>query len=112
VRWLSSRTTQFGIIAGRLYPRRIALEGKVSAKVKVRDITETAFPIVDQKNSVDECIAIMTAESVRYLPVMDNGKLSGLVSMDDLVNAKVDDQKFQIDELVKYFRGTRWYVPC
>ncbi len=97
-----------GIITERLYSRRIALKGKVSGKTKVRDIMETMFPFVDHKNSIDECMAIMTAESVRYLPVMDEGRLSGLVSMGDLVSAKVDDQQFQINELVNYFRGTRW----
>lgn len=67
----------------------------------------TGFAYVTSDRTVEECMAIMTAERVRHLPVMDDGSLVGLISIGDLVKSIIEDREFVIGQLTNYITGTR-----
>jgi len=94
-----------GIITERLYARRVALEGKTSPNVLVGDIMDRNVICVRPEQSVEECMALMTGKRVRHLPVLEGGKVIGIVSIGDLVKSIIDDQKFVIDQLEHYVHG-------
>ena len=94
-----------GIITERLYARRVALKGKTSPHVLVKDIMSRDVICVRPEQSVDECMAVMTGKRFRYLVVLENGKVMGIVSIGDLVKSIIGDQKFVIDQLAHYVQG-------
>jgi len=96
-----------GIITERNYAREIVLKGKTSRGTVVRDIMSTKVDCVRPDQSVEECMAIMTARAVRHLPVLEHGRLIGIVSIGDMVNSVIDDQKFIIEQLEHYVSGDR-----
>ncbi len=96
-----------GIFTERHYARDVFLKGRPSPKTVVRDVMRTGFAYVTPDRTVEECMAIMTAERVRHLPVMDGGNLVGLVSIGDLVKSMIEDREFVIDQLTNYITGVR-----
>jgi len=96
-----------GIITERHYAREIVLKGKTSPRTLVRDIMTTKVSVVRPDQSVDECMAMMTARAVRHLPVLEGGRLVGIVSIGDMVNSIIHDQKFLIEELEHFIHGDR-----
>jgi len=99
--------TLVGLITERHYAREIVLKGKTSPRTLVRDIMSTKISCVRPDHSVDECMAIMTARAVRHLPVLEGGRLVGIVSIGDMVNSIIHDQKFLIEELEHFIHGER-----
>ena len=93
-----------GIITERHYARNVILKGKTSPATPVRDIMERHVVIAQSGQSVDECMAIMSEERVRHLPVFEGRKPIGIVSIGDLVKSTIGDQKFLIDQLEHYIR--------
>ena len=96
-----------GVITERHYAREIALKGKTSQETLVRDIMSTKVFCTRPDQSVQECMAVMTARAVRHLPVLDHGQLVGIVSIGDMVNSVIGDQKFIIEQLEHYIHGDR-----
>ena len=96
-----------GIFTERHYARNVFLKGRSSPTTVVRDVMRTGFLYVTPERTVEECMAIMTVERVRHLPVMDDGNLVGLVSIGDLVKSIIEDREFVIDQLTSYITGTR-----
>ena len=96
-----------GIFTERHYARDVFLKGRSSPTTVVRDVMRTGFAYVTPDRTVEECMAIMTAERVRHLPVMDHDNLVGLVSIGDLVKSMIEDREFVIDQLTNYITGTR-----
>ena len=96
-----------GIITERHYAREIVLKGKTSPGTLVRDIMSTKVVCVRPDQSVEECMAIMTARAVRHLPVLEHGRLVGIVSIGDMVKSVIGDQKFVIEQLEHYIHGDR-----
>jgi CBS domain-containing protein len=94
-----------GIVTERDYARNVVLKGKTSPATPVRDIMETQVVIARPEQSVDQCMALMTEKRVRHLPVFEENKLIGIVSIGDLVKSTIGDQKFLIDQLEHYIRG-------
>ena len=94
-----------GIITERIYAREIALKGRTSAQTSVRDVMSTNVICVRPEQSVEECMAVMTAKTVRHLPVLERGRIVGLVSIGDMVNSIIRDQEFIIDQLEHYIQG-------
>ena len=88
-----------GIIAERHYAREIVLKGKTSPGTLVRDIMSTKVICARPDQSVEECMAVMTARAVRHLPVLEHGGLVGIVSIGDMVKSVIGDQKFIIEQL-------------
>jgi CBS domain-containing protein len=94
-----------GICTERDYARKIALEGLSSRETPVREIMTARVMYVRPDQSTEECMSLMSDNRVRHLPVLDNGKVVGLISIGDLVNEIASEQKFTINQLVHYISG-------
>ena len=95
-----------GIITERSYARNVILKGRASPNTPVRDIMTKPVPCLQPEQSLEECIAFMVEKRVRHLPVRDDGKIIGMISMGDLLRTLIGDQKFVIDQLEKYIHRT------
>ena len=95
-----------GIMSERDYARKVILHGKSSKETLVKDIMSSMVIYVNTSLSVEECMALMINKRIRHLPVIDNGRLSGIISIGDVVNAIIDEKEFLIDQLVNYITGT------
>ncbi len=91
-----------GILTERDYARKIVLMSKSSKDTPVRDIMTAKVMFVRPEQTSEECMSIMTENRLRHLPVMDQGKLVGLVSIGDLVKDVISEQKFMIEQLEQY----------
>lgn len=96
-----------GIITERDYARKVVLMARSSTKTVVREIMSTSVMYVHPGQTSEECMALMTEHRLRHLPVVVKGKLSGLISIGDLVKDIISEQKFTIDQLEHYIIGDR-----
>lgn len=96
-----------GIISERDYARKITLMSRSSRDTLVRDIMTPEVMYVRPENTTEECMMLMTENRLRHLPVMDGGKLLGLVSIGDLVKDIISEQQFIIEQLEHYISGQR-----
>jgi len=96
-----------GMVSERDYARKIVLIGRSSKETPVRDIMTCPVMYVGPQQSTEECMALMTEKRVRHLPVLDNGKLIGLISIGDLVKDIISEQNFLIEQLQYYITGDR-----
>ncbi|MBA2241810.1 MAG: CBS domain-containing protein [Chthoniobacterales bacterium] len=94
-----------GIISERDYTRKVMLRGKRSRETLVREIMSTQLTTVDSKEGVDDCLRFMTEKRVRHLPVVDEGKLRGVISIGDLVKHVISVQSATLDHLERYISG-------
>ena len=94
-----------GIFTERLYSRNVFLKGRSSPETPVRDIMRTHVICARPEQTVEQCMAVMTEKRVRHLPVMDDERLVGIVSIGDLVKSIIADQKFTIEQLELYVGG-------
>ena len=96
-----------GILTERDYARKIALLGRTSALTLVRDVMTKSVMFVKSAQTSQQCMALMTDHRLRHLPVVDDGKLVGLISIGDLVKDIISEQQFTIDQLEHYITGNR-----
>jgi CBS domain-containing protein len=94
-----------GIMSERDYARKIILHGKSSKETLVKEIMSSMVIYVNTSLSVEECMALMINKRIRHLPVIENGNLSGIISIGDIVDAVIDEKEFVIDQLVHYITG-------
>jgi len=94
-----------GILTERDYARKVALAGRSSKDSPVRSIMTADVVCVPPSRTVQDCMGLMTERRVRHLPVVENGRLVGLVSIGDLVKAQIDEQEFTINQLKNYIAG-------
>lgn len=94
-----------GVISERDYTRKVALKGRLSKETKVREIMGSPLITVTPEHTVDECMHLMTERRIRHLPVMNDGKVAGIVSIGDLVNYVIKAQSATIDHLEGYISG-------
>ncbi|MNM47683.1 Hypoxic response protein 1 [compost metagenome] len=94
-----------GVISERDYARKMVLKGRSSAGTPVRDIMSSPVITVDSRQSIEDCMGIMTDSHLRHLPVVENEKLLGLLSIGDLVKSAIAEQADLILQLERYIRG-------
>jgi CBS domain-containing protein len=91
-----------GILSERDYARKMILHGKSSHDTAVKEIMTARVICVQPNRTTDECMALMTEKRVRHLPVIENDKLTGVLSIGDLVKETISDQQFMIKQLESY----------
>ena len=96
-----------GILSERDYARKVILLGKTSRETLVSEIMTTTVVMVEPTWTADQCMALMTDRRVRHLPVVQEGRLVGIVSIGDVVRAVVDEQQFTIASLESYITNGR-----
>jgi CBS domain-containing protein len=94
-----------GILSERDCVRKVDLQGRTSQNTKVADIMTTKVLYVESSQSLDECVAIMIDKNIRHLPVYEDSKLIGIISVRDALKEMVDYQKFMISQLEHYITG-------
>lgn len=94
-----------GIISERDYARKVILRGKSSSSTPVKDIMTDKVYYVSPKTTAQECLALVTQQSIRHLPVLENDKLVGLISIGDVVKSIIGEQETTITQLSEYITG-------
>ncbi len=91
-----------GIVTERDYLRRVTLEGRTDRDTAVGEIMSAPLVVVNPGTSIDECMAVMTDRRIRHVPVAEDGKVIGVVSIGDVVKFKSKQQSFEIQYLTDY----------
>ncbi len=91
-----------GIVTERDYARKVIIKGRSSKSTQVREIMTTDVFTAAPDQTVNECMTTMTERRIRHLPVIEDGKLAGLISIGDLVQAIISDQQEEIQQLEQY----------
>ncbi len=94
-----------GIVSERDYARKVILQGKSSRDTPVQDIMTDRVHYVGPEQTVEECMALMTAKRIRHLPVLAESRLAGVVSIGDMVKAVISAQEIRIQQLESYITG-------
>ncbi len=98
--------TLAGIFTERDYARKVALKGKSSKETVIGDIMTRDLITVRSESSIDECMELMTGKYIRHLPVVDGGKLTGIISIGDVVRSIIQEQKSIIGHMEQYIAGS------
>jgi CBS domain-containing protein len=93
-----------GIMTERDYSRKVILKGKNSSDTTVSEIMSTDLPSVSPTDSIEHCMELMTSKNIRYMPVFENSKLVGIISMSDVVKQTILTQRETIDHLQNYIQ--------
>jgi CBS domain-containing protein len=94
-----------GVFTERDYTRKVALQGKKSKETQVREVLSSKIISVTPHHTVEECMKLMTENRVRHLPVLENDKVTGIVSIGDLVNWTISAQDAAIAQMEQYIAG-------
>jgi CBS domain-containing protein len=94
-----------GILTERDYARKVVLAGRSSKESAIRDVMTREVLCVPMERTIDECLALMTDKRVRHLPVVESERVVGLVSIGDLVRARIAEQEHVIEQLQQYIAG-------
>src|SRR5689334_22839440 len=94
-----------GVFSERDYARKVILKGKASRDVAVREIMTSPVLYVRPEQTIEDCMALMTDKRVRHLPVLEDERLVGVISIGDVVKAIIAEQEFLIEQLQNYIRG-------
>ena len=94
-----------GILSERDYTRKVILKGRSSDTTRVEEIMTANVVVVSPRTKTRDCMAIMTEKNIRHLPVVDEGRVVGMVSIRDIVSDIIADQDFTIEQLEHYISG-------
>jgi CBS domain-containing protein len=97
--------TFIGIFTERDYSRKVILKGRHSSNTLVGEIMTTDFPSVQLKDSVEKCMQLMSLHHIRYIPVIEQGKLVGIISINDVVTETINNQQETISQLQHYIQS-------
>ncbi len=95
-----------GIFTERDYARKVILKGKSSRETPIEDIMTGKLITVTTNTTIDDCMKLMSGNFIRHLPVVDDDKVIGLVSIGDLVRHIIQEQKFIIENMENYIAGS------
>ncbi len=94
-----------GIVSERDYARKVILLGRSSADTPIWQIMSSPVTTISPEEEIHRCMEIMTEQRIRHLPVVERGKMIGIISIGDLVKAVIDEQQQTIDQLERYIAG-------
>lgn len=94
-----------GIMTERDYSRKVILMGRHSSDTPVGEIMTKDFPSIKQTDTVEVCMQLMSDKHIRYLPVIENGKLEGIISINDVVTETISNQEETISQLQTYIQS-------
>src|SRR4051812_41614863 len=94
-----------GIFSERDYTRKVILKGRSSDTTRVEEIMTANVVVVSPRTKARECMALMTDKKIRHLPVVEEGRVIGMVSIRDIVGDIIADQDFTIEQLEHYISG-------
>jgi CBS domain-containing protein len=94
-----------GIFSERDYARKVALKDKSSSDARVSEIMTSKVITINTKHTIDQCMQIMTDKHIRHLPIVDDQKVIGLISIGDVVREMIGYQKSMIEQLQSYIAG-------
>jgi len=94
-----------GIMSERDYARKVVLKGKFSKEIPVNEIMSPNVICIDPDQTINNTKAVMIQKRIRHLPVMEDDKLVGIISIGDVVNAVLEENSFMIDQLATYIKG-------
>ncbi len=94
-----------GMISETDYTRNVILKGRSSHNTSVKEIMTTQVLYVQPEQDIEDCMVLMTEKRTRHLPVLDEGKLTGLISIGDVVKSIIGEQQFTIEQLERYITG-------
>jgi len=95
-----------GIFSERDYARKVAEKGKISRNSLINKLMNPRVQFIRSTNTLSDCLNLMTKKRHRHLPVVEEGKLMGIVSIGDIVNKIINEQKTTIDSLEQYITGS------
>jgi CBS domain-containing protein len=91
-----------GILTERDYARKVILLDKNSSETSVAEIMTTDLPLIDRTTSLESCMVIMSEKNIRYLPVVEDGELMGIISINDLIRSTIQNHLEMIEYLKNY----------
>ena len=94
-----------GIVTERDYARKVIVKGRSSESTQVAEIMTTNVVTTSSAETVDKCMALMTEMRIRHLPVLEDNRVIAMISIGDLVQAIIADQKEEIEQLEHYISG-------
>jgi CBS domain-containing protein len=95
-----------GLVTERDYSRKVVLLGKSSSDTRVKDIMTTDLPRVSSEHTLEDCMQLMSNKGIRYLPVFDGGRYTGIVSINDVVRETISSQQEQIEHLQNFIHSS------
>jgi CBS domain-containing protein len=96
-----------GLFSERDYARKVVLQGRLSKDTQVQEIMTRRVITVEPQQTVEACMVLMTDKHIRHLPVVEEGRLIGIVSIGDIVKAVIETQRLTIEELETYITSGR-----
>jgi len=94
-----------GMFSERDYARKVILHGKASKQIEIREVMTQPIRTISPRDTVEDCMALMTVRRIRHLPVLENDRLIGIVSIGDMVKWTLSAQEDTIHELENYISG-------
>jgi len=94
-----------GIVTERDYARKVIVKGRSSESTEVGEIMSTDLVTATSRQTVNECMTLMTDRRIRHLPIVDDDVVVGVISIGDLVQAIISDQQQEIEQLEQYISG-------